>query len=191
MFQGQPCLTEHRAFDTIKSPMTKNHTEQTLVLIKPDGLVKSLTGNILTKLSEAKLMIIGAKMVKVSRELAEQHYYHLKDKPFFNDLIDYIQGKFHKTPRVLALVYQGPNAIAKLREISGATNPEEADPTSIRGAFGRITTKGVYENVIHASSSPEDAEREIKLWFHPSEIVADIYPTKTITVKEHTETGWA
>lgn len=151
--------------------------QKTLVLIKPDGLQKSLTGNILTKLSEARLEIVGAKVLSVSKDLAEKHYEHLKDKPFFDELILYIQGKLHgqKYKRVLALVYQGEEAINRVRQIAGTTNPEEADPTSIRGAYGRITTKGVYENVIHASSNPQDADREIKLWFTPDEIVDIVY----------------
>lgn len=152
--------------------------EQTLVLIKPDGLSKSLTGNVLTRLSETKLDIVGARIVKVSKELAEQHYIMLKDKPFFADLLKYIMGEYHKK-KVMALVYWGEDAISKVRAICGATNPEEADPVSIRGAYGRITTKGVYENVIHASTNPTEAEREIKLWFGPDEIIVDMYPTKT------------
>lgn len=169
------------------------NTQQLLILIKPDGLKKSLTGNILTKLSEAKLVIIGAKVVKVSKELAEEHYKQLKDKPFFNELITYIQGKIHgeQYSRVLAFVYQGENAISKLRTIAGATNPEEADPVSIRGAYGRITTKGVYENVIHCSSDPLEAEREIKLWFQPQEIVVDVYPTKAVTLEKIETKAWA
>jgi nucleoside-diphosphate kinase len=151
--------------------------EQTLVIIKPDGLVKSLTGNILTKLSETKLKIIAAKVVRVDRELAEKHYYQLKTKPFFEDLIHYIMGDLH-TNRVLAIVYHGEGAIQKVRESAGATNPEEADSVSIRGMYGRITTKGVYENAIHTSSDAKEAEREIKLWFKPEEIVKDIYPSK-------------
>ncbi|MBP9698732.1 MAG: nucleoside-diphosphate kinase [Elusimicrobia bacterium] len=167
--------------------------ENTLVIVKPDGLKKSLTGNILTKLAEARFMIIGAKVLRVSRPLAEQHYQHLKDKPFFKDLIDYIQGKPYGPDfeRVMALVYKGPNAIKRIREIAGATNPEEADSVSIRGAFGRITTKGVFENVIHASSDAKDAEREIKLWFKPDEVVADIYPVKKVRVEAREETVWA
>ncbi len=149
---------------------------QTLVLIKPDGLKKSLTGNILTRLSETKLEIVAAKIVKVSRELAAAHYGHLKDKPFFEELIRYLMGDFHKK-KVMAMVYYGQDALHKVREICGATNPEEADPVSIRGAYGRITTKGVYENAMHASSDMKDAEREIKLWFKPDEIIVDIYPT--------------
>ena len=162
---------------------TDKNIQQLLILIKPDGLKKSLTGNILTKLSEAKLVIIGAKVVQVSRELAKEHYKQLSDKPFFDELIDYIQGKMHGEPynRVFAFVYQGEDAIARLRRIAGATNPEEADPISIRGAYGRITTKGVYENVIHCSSDPAEAEREIKLWFAPAELVAPVYPTKKVT----------
>src|SRR3990167_7769066 len=152
--------------------------EPTLVIIKPDGLQKSLTGNILTRLSEAKLVIIAAKMKAVSRQLAEEHYRHLKDKPFFEEIVRYLMGEYH-TKRVMALVYYGEDAIARVREICGATNPEEAAPGTIRGSFGRITTKGVYENVIHASSNTEDVEREIKLWFDPDDIVSDeLYPTK-------------
>ncbi len=165
--------------------------EQTLVIIKPDGLVKSLTGNILTRLSEAKLIIVGAKAVKVSRQLAEKHYEHLKDKPFFEELIQYIMGELHKTHRVVAFVYEGENAIQKVRDIVGDTNPENANPVTIRGAYGRITTSGVFENVVHASSSPEDAEKEIKLWFEPQELVDVIYPVKEITVEKVTKKVWA
>ena len=152
--------------------------EATLVIIKPDGLIKSLTGNILTKLSDAQLVIIGTKVKAVPRELAEEHYCHMKDRPFFEEIVRYLMGEFH-TKRTMALVYYGNDAIKRVRKICGATNPEEADPATIRGSYGRITTKGVYENVIHASSNAEDAEREIKLWFEPHEIVQDnLYPTK-------------
>ena len=120
--------------------------------------------------------IVGAKIVKVSRELGETHYKHLADMPFFEDLIKYIMGDFHKK-KVMALVYWGEDAIGKVRDICGKTNPEEADSVSIRGAYGRITTKGVYENVIHASADKDDAEREIKLWFEPNEIIVDMFPT--------------
>ena len=173
--------------------MAPSEIYNTLVLIKPDGLKKSLTGNILTKLAETRLIIVGAKVVSVTRKLAEQHYIHLKDKPFFPELLDYIQGKMYgeEYQRVLAMVYRGENAIQKVRGIAGSTNPEEADSTSIRGAYGRITTKGVFENVIHASSSPGDSEREIKLWFSPEEIVGQIYPTKKSSIATHEETVWA
>ena len=165
--------------------------EPTLVLIKPDGLQKSLTGNILTRLSETKLVIVGAKMKSVSRELAEEHYQHLKDKPFFEEIVRYLMGEYH-TKRVMALVYSGEDSILKIRKVCGATNPEEAEPSSIRGSYGRITTKGVYENVIHASGNPGDAEREIKLWFEPEEIVySNLYPTKDQVFHDVKKKVWA
>jgi len=121
--------------------------QHTLVLIKPDGLKKSLTGNILTRLSETKLEIVAAKIVRVSRELAIQHYWHLKEKPFFKELIKYIQGELHGRKKVMAMIYYGESAIEKVRILSGATNPEEADSVSIRGSYGRITTKGFFQSV--------------------------------------------
>ncbi len=166
-------------------------TQATLVLVKPDGLKKSLTGNILTRLSETKLEIVAAKIVRVSQELAEEHYQHLRDKPFFGELIKYIQGDLHNRRKVMALIYWGDEAIKKCRELAGATNPEEADPTSIRGSYGRITTAGVYENAIHVSSNESEAEREIKLWFRPEEIIVNLYPTKEITDKERKVKVWA
>ena len=164
--------------------------EQTLVLIKPDGLKKSLTGNILTRLSETRLEIAGARIVSVTRELAEAHYAALKEQPFFQELIDYIMGELHERRRVMALVYHGEDAISKVREICGATNPEEADPRTIRGAYGRITTLGIYENVIHASASPEEAEREIKLWFGPDEVVYQIFPVQETEAKSLKRLVW-
>jgi len=156
--------------------------EATLVIIKPDGLKKSLTGNILTRLSETKLRIIGAKIVKISKEFAEKHYEHLKGQPFFSELIKYITGELHGGDnRVMALIYWGEDAISKVRDIAGVTNPEEADPVSIRGAYGRILKSGLFENAIHASSDISEAEREIKMWFEPEEIVYELYPTKIIT----------
>ena len=163
--------------------------QQTLVLIKPDGLKKSLTGNVLTRLSETKLVIIGAKIAKPDRELAVQHYSHMKKEPFFEELVRYLMGEFH-TPRVMALVYQGKDAIAKVRSICGATNPEEADPVSIRGAYGRITTRGIYENVIHASTDESEAEREIKLWFEPDELVVEPYPIREERVSNGLKKVW-
>src|SRR5438034_1153590 len=94
---------------------TPEAVQHTLILIKPDGLKKSLTGNILTKLAETKLVIGGAKVVQVSKELAESHYRHLKDKPFFGELVRYIQGEMYgdEYKRVLAMVYRGHDAIKK------------------------------------------------------------------------------
>jgi nucleoside-diphosphate kinase len=159
--------------------------EATLLIVKPDGIAKSLTGNVLTRLSEAKLEIVAARCLRVTKELAMEHYKGLKDKPFFGEVINYLMGHYHPSrKKVVALIYAGEKAISKVRELAGATNPEEADSVSIRGQFGRITTKGIYENVIHASSDAKEAEREIKLWFEPDEIVFDLYPTTLLEVKE-------
>lgn len=163
--------------------------QQCLVLIKPDGLVKSLTGDILTILSSTKLKIIGTKIVSVKREFAEAHYSELKQnllkkfgeekgKAVFESVIKYIVGEYH-TNRVMALVYSGEDAIQKIRDVAGSTNPEEADPVSIRGKYGRIHSKtNVFENVIHASDSEENAKREIQLWFSPDELTEINYPTE-------------
>jgi len=151
---------------------------QTLVLIKPDGLVKSLTGNILTKLSETRLKIVAAKVVSVSKELAEEHYHQLRSEKgdeIFESVLKYIQGEYH-TNRVFALVYEGEDSVRRVREVAGETNPEKAHPNTLRGMYGRINSMtDVFENVIHASDSNENAEREIKLWFSPSEITHRIY----------------
>ena len=157
--------------------------QQTLVLIKPDGLAKSLTGNIMTELSGTGLILVGAKVVQVTRELAEEHYHHLKEQKFFDELIRYIMGEYH-VKRVLALVYHGENAIESVRKVVGATNPEHAEPTSIRGKYGRITTKGVFENVVHASENEKEAEREIKLWFNPEELIQTAYPIASKEVRK-------
>jgi len=152
---------------------SKNKIERTLVIIKPDGLAKSLTGNILTALSETKLIIVGAKIMKVPKKLAEKHYENLKkEKPkIFKEAVKYLCGHYHNTNRVMALVYQGEKAVSKIRKICGATNPEEAKPTTIRGKYGRINSKTqVFENVVHASDSIQQAKKEIKLWFKPNEL---------------------
>jgi len=163
--------------------------QQCLVLIKPDGLVKSLTGDIISALSQTKLKIIGSKIVPMRRELAEAHYSELKQnllkkfgeekgKNVFENVIKYIIGEFH-TGRVMALVYSGEDAIQKIREIAGSTNPEEAEPTTIRGKYGRIHSKtNVFENVVHASDSEESAKKEIQLWFAPEELAETTYPTE-------------
>lgn len=163
--------------------------QQCLVLIKPDGIVKSLTGNIISCLSETKLKIVGAKMVSVKRELAEAHYSELrqrlidkfgeeKGKNTFQEVLKYIEGEYH-TNRVMALVYEGEDSIQKIRDLSGETNPEEAGPITIRGKYGRINSKtNVFENVVHVSDSEKNAKKEIQLWFEPMELTNTIYPIK-------------
>ena len=156
--------------------------EQCLVLIKPDAIVKHLTGDIIAKLAETNLHVVGAKVVEVSRELAEEHYQHLKEQKFFDELIRYIMGEFH-IKSVLALVYEGENACAVIRKCVGATNPEQADPNTVRGKYGRITSKGIFENVVHASENAKEGEREIKLWFRPDDLTSVMYPTEIKNVK--------
>jgi nucleoside-diphosphate kinase len=154
--------------------------EQTLILIKPDGAKRRLTGLTIDRLEAAGLTLSGSKVVSVTEELAKEHYAFLKDKPFFPNLIQYIRGEFHdiKDNRILAMVWEGEGAVALVRKIAGATNPEEAAPGTIRGSFGRLTTDGQFENVIHASGNVEEAEREVKIWFTPDEIVGPIFAAK-------------
>ena len=149
--------------------------EKTLVLIKPDAMVKQLAGNIISDLYNLKLKIIGLKLVNVQKELAEKHYDKLKSekgKKIFEDTVKHLVGEFHENENVVAIVYQGKNAIQKVREFIGETNPEKAHPFSIRGKYGRIISeKDLFETVVHASDSKENAEREIDLWFDKSELV--------------------
>jgi len=146
--------------------------ERTLVLIKPDAMVKRLAGNIISDLYNLNLKMIGLKLVNVKKELAEQHYGEHKDKAFFEELIKHITGELHNNENVIAIVYQGENAIQKVRDAVGKTNPDECEPHHIRGKYGKIHTKtNCHETVVHASDSKESAKREIKLWFDERELV--------------------
>lgn len=154
--------------------------ERTLVLIKPDGMQRHLAGLAIDRLENTHLELVGAKIVTVTDSLAREHYALLEgkgpfaDKSLFERLINFIKGEYHGDPkrRVLALVYQGENAVQGIRAAVGATNPEDASPDTIRGAFGRVCRKqGYYENVVHASGNLEEAEREIGIWFKPGEII--------------------
>ena len=139
--------------------------ERVLVLVKPDGMVRGLAGSIISIFDQHDLNMIECKLVKTEEMLIREHYKQLQDKPFFDELVQYLGGKFHQYNKILALIYQGENVIHTIRALAGATNPEEAKPKTLRGMYGRITTSGRFENVIHASSDTEEAEREIKLWF--------------------------
>ena len=152
--------------------------QSVLVIVKPDGISRGLAGNVLNKLALAKLEIVGMKAVIASEELAKEHYKQLEDQEFFGELINYLTGKLHAKNTLIAVVYNGEDAIKKCREIAGATNPEEADLDSIRGSFGRITTGGLFENVVHVSSDDDEAKREIQLWFTPEEMTTEIYPSE-------------
>lgn len=147
--------------------------EKTLVLIKPDGIRRRLAGLAIDRLDNSGFEMIGAKVVSVTEKLAREHYKLLESKPFYENLIRYMVSDYDKVSgrRVLALVYRGENAILGIREVVGATNPEEAAPGTIRGSFGKIAPQGHMENVVHASGDAEDAKRELKLWFKPGELV--------------------
>ncbi|OGS12323.1 MAG: hypothetical protein A2234_01675 [Elusimicrobia bacterium RIFOXYA2_FULL_58_8] len=154
--------------------------ERTLVLIKPDGMQRHLAGLAIDRLDNTHLEMVAAKVVSVTEELARKHYALLEgqgvfaDKARFNQLISFIKGDYHGVSkrRVIALVYQGEDAVKVIRAAVGVTNPEDASPDSIRGAFGRVCRKhGYYENVVHASGNPEEAAREIAIWFKPGDIV--------------------
>lgn len=172
--------------------------EQTLVLIKPDALKNSLTGYMLSQLSEfhTGLRFAGIKVVKVTRMLAEEHYLEHQGKVFFPSLLEYLTGCDHypdepEKRRVIALVYQGPDAILKTRAIIGPTNPHVARDTKpgciralgtlvpITDASGNVVTQRM-DNLIHGSANPTDAEREVKLWFKPEDLPAAMraFPTK-------------
>lgn len=152
--------------------------EAALVIIKPDGIKRRLIGQILDKFAQTRLDIVAMRAAIATRALAEEHYKHIKGQPFFKEVVDYLLGELHNEKRLLLVIFYGNEAIKKCRKVAGATNPEEAHPLSIRGAFGRISTKGVFENVVHVSSAKEESRREIRLWFTPEEVTVNLYPTK-------------
>ncbi|NIM92974.1 MAG: nucleoside-diphosphate kinase [Anaerolineales bacterium] len=135
--------------------------ERTFVLLKPDAVQRGLMGEIISRLERRGLRLIAAKFVAVSTSLAERHYAIHKGKPFYDGLIDYIT-----TSPVMAMVWEGPEAISAVRNTMGSTRPTEAAPGSVRHDFGLT----VGRNLTHASDSPETAEFEIKLWFKYDEI---------------------
>ncbi|MEA2535830.1 MAG: nucleoside-diphosphate kinase [Chloroflexota bacterium] len=131
-------------------------TERTLVLIKPDAVQRQLVGRILTRLEERGLKLIGLKLVQVDRELAERHYAVHRQRPFFEALVGFITSS-----PLVAVAIEGPNAIAVVRTMVGATRPNEAAPGTIRGDFALETA----QNLIHASDGPQTAAAELALWF--------------------------
>src|SRR3954462_606121 len=135
--------------------------ERTLVLIKPDGVQRLLTGRILARYEDRGLKLIALKLVRVDRALAERHYAVHRDKPFFGSLVEFITSG-----PLVALALEGPNAIAIVRGINGATRPHEAAPGTIRGDFAVETA----QNVVHASDGPEAAATELDLWFRADEL---------------------
>jgi nucleoside-diphosphate kinase len=137
--------------------------QRTLLLVKPDGVQRLLVGRVLTRFEERGLKLVGLKLVHVDRALAEQHYAVHREKPFFKGLVEFITSG-----PLVAAALEGPNAIAIVRAMNGATRPHEAAPGSIRGDFAVETA----QNLVHASDSPENAAAEINLWFKPEELLS-------------------
>jgi len=137
--------------------------ERTLVLVKPDGVQRGLVGEVISRLERRGLRLVAAKFMQVGRELAEAHYAVHKGKPFYDGLIAYITSA-----PVMAMVWEGPNAVAAVRQTMGATRPTEAAPGTIRHDFGLE----IGRNLTHASDSPENGAKEVALWFRPEELVS-------------------
>jgi nucleoside-diphosphate kinase len=136
--------------------------QRTLLLVKPDGVQRQLVGRVLTRFEERGLKIVGLKLVWVDRSLAERHYAVHRDKPFFAGLVEFITSG-----PLVAAALEGPNAIAIVRAMNGATRPHEAEPGSIRGDFAVETA----QNLVHASDSEETAVAELALWFAAGELL--------------------
>lgn len=136
--------------------------ERTLVLVKPDAMQRGLAGEIVRRLEQRGLKIVGMKLMQIDDALARRHYAEHEGKPFFAGLVDYITSA-----PVLAMVFDGPAAIQVVRSAVGSTNPAEATPGSIRGDYGLERGK----NLVHASDSVESGQRESTLFFKPHEIL--------------------
>ena len=135
--------------------------EQPLVLIKPDAIQRGLAGTIITRLEQLGLKIKAMKMLQLDKALAEEHYSIHKDKPFFNDLVDYISSA-----PIIAIVFKGEKTVEIIREAMGATDPAKAEAGTIRGDFGL----DIERNSVHASDSVQTAEKEVKLFFSEDEL---------------------
>ena len=131
-------------------------TQRTLVILKPDAVQRGISGEILARFERRGLRIAALRLVKVERAMAEKHYEVHKGKFFYDDLVKVISAS-----PVIAFVLEGPNAIAVVRSMVGATKPHEAAPGTIRGDYALVGLR----NLVHASDAPETAEAEIKLWF--------------------------
>jgi nucleoside-diphosphate kinase len=143
--------------------MAEGNVERTLVLVKPDGVRRGLVGSIVARFETKGLKVVAVKMLHVTPELAGRHYHEHEGKPFYPALIQHITSG-----PVVALALEGRSAIAVVRLITGATNPQTAAPGTIRGDWGL----GITPNLVHASDSPESAARELALYFTPAEYLA-------------------
>jgi nucleoside-diphosphate kinase len=147
----------------IRKRRKEEDVERSLVLVKPDGVQRALIGEVIARLERRGLRLVGARFMQVKRALAEEHYAIHKGKPFYDGLIAYITSA-----PVMAMVWEGPNAVAAIRQTMGATRPVEAAPGSIRHDFALE----VGRNLTHASDSPENGAKETALWFREEELVS-------------------
>jgi len=135
--------------------------QRTLVLIKPDGVQRGLIGEIVSRFEKRGLMLIAMKFMRISKEFAEEHYSIHEGKPFYRGLVEYITSS-----PLVAMIWEGPDAIEAVRQTVGSTNPVEAEAGTIRHDLSIITSR----NLVHASDSAETAEKEIKKWFADDQI---------------------
>ncbi|AZV51128.1 MULTISPECIES: nucleoside-diphosphate kinase [Bacillus] len=137
--------------------------EKTFIMVKPDGVQRQLIGEILSRFERKGLQLAGAKLMRVTEQMAEKHYAEHQGKPFFGELVEFITSG-----PVFAMVWEGENVVEVTRQLIGKTNPKEALPGTIRGDFGMFVGK----NIIHGSDSLESAEREINIFFKDEELVS-------------------
>jgi len=130
--------------------------QQTLILVKPDGVRRRLVGEVIRRIEAKGFEIRELRMATIDESLAQKHYAEHVDKPFFGELVAFITSG-----PLVAMVVEGPDAVAGMRQMMGATNPIEATPGSIRGDYATV----ISENIVHGSDSPESAEREVNLFF--------------------------
>ncbi|VFQ93716.1 unnamed protein product [Cuscuta campestris] len=165
LFSYSPCRRlRAQSKDQIFLPQlvaSMEETQQTYIMIKPDGVQRGLVGEIISRFERKGFKLIGLKLFQCPNELAEEHYKDLKSKPFFPKLIKYITSG-----PVVCMAWEGIGVVASARKLIGATNPLDALPGTIRGDFSLQTGR----NVIHGSDSPENGEREIDLWFKEGEL---------------------
>lgn len=136
--------------------------ERTFVMVKPDGVERRLVGEIIRRFENRGLRLVGLKLLQPDRALAEKHYAVHREKPFFQELVDFITGG-----PVVAMVWEGNQAILLVRNMMGALKPENAQPGTIRGDY----TTDIQTNLVHGSDAPETAQSEIALWFKPEELL--------------------
>ena len=136
--------------------------ERTFVMVKPDGVQRKLVGEIIRRFEDKGLQLAGLKLMQISQDLAERHYGEHRERPFFGELVEFITSS-----PVVAMVWEGENAILLSRKMMGVTKAEEAAPGTIRGDFALYTGK----NLVHGSDGPESAQREIENFFKPAELI--------------------